>query len=53
MHLHIIGSVTMSQIFVRGVRGSTDSLVILGNKYSISIKVILFRERYANEAGIR
>ena len=27
MHLHIIGSVTLSQIFVRGVRGSTDSLV--------------------------
>ena len=27
MHLHIIGSVTKSQIFVRGVRGSTDSLV--------------------------
>jgi len=27
MHLHITGSVTLSQIFVRGVRGSTDSLV--------------------------
>ena len=29
MHLHIIGSVTLSQIFVRGVRGSTDSLVLM------------------------
>ena len=28
MHLHITGSVTLSQIFVRGVRGSTDSLVL-------------------------
>ena len=29
MHLNITGSVTLSQIFVRGVRGSTDSLVFL------------------------
>ena len=28
MHLNITGSVTLSQIFVRGVRGSTDSLVL-------------------------
>ena len=32
MHLHIIGSVTLSQIFVRGIRGSTDSLVKAGIK---------------------
>ena len=31
MHLHITGSVTLSQIFVRGVRGSSDSLVSNGN----------------------
>ena len=29
MHLNITGSVTLSQIFVRGVRGSTDSLVYI------------------------
>ena len=29
MHLHIIGSVTLSLISVRGVRGSTDLLVYL------------------------
>ena len=36
MHLNITGSVTLSQIFVRGVRGSTDSLVLFGIEWSSS-----------------
>ena len=57
MHLHIIGSVTLSQISVRGVRGSTDSLVLLkisdfnsSNSSGISFKI--FGPRYSKDPNI-
>ena len=47
MHLHITGSVTLSQIFVRGVRGSTDSLVLIYFREYIIMLAICFKRCFS------